>query len=200
MRCRKANYACGKAVEGFPQEHCRRPSCHTKEFEWRSGILCESCQEQQKTKGSQSEAKGRRKPFFRGRHLQMYLVPVARAPSEICRRCGEPAIRPGFKGSIAARAVPLRCYEDDEVWESTVPKQLRGDRHHRQLSAACFQPQPQQLESRRLPSAVPRRGRFSSGSARVCQGFGPVRWNCALAAVTALLHRPAGAVSSKRRH
>jgi len=64
----------------------------------------------------------------------VYLVHLALAPSEICSRYGESATSPDLKTSIASRAFPLRCCDDDEVdhlgisLKQTVPKQLRGDR------------------------------------------------------------------------
>lgn len=72
-----------------------------------------------------------------------YRVPLALALSEICRRCGESAIGPDLKASIAARAFPLRYSEDDEVrisweslWSELFPSNSAGiERHHRQLSA-----------------------------------------------------------------
>ena len=39
-------------------------------------------------------------------------VPLALAPLEICRRHGESAISPDLKASIAARAFPLRHYDE----------------------------------------------------------------------------------------
>ena len=77
---------CVKAVEAFPSsfqhEYCRRPSCHTKNWSAAAGYF-PSLARNKKPKGCQSEAKDRRKPYFRGPHVQTCSAPVARAPSEI---------------------------------------------------------------------------------------------------------------------
>ena len=72
-----------------------------------------------------------------------YRAFLALAPSEICRRCGESAISPDLKASIASRPFPLRYSEDDKVkisceslWSELFPSSSAVvERHHRQLSA-----------------------------------------------------------------
>ena len=70
-----------------------------------SVMLYESCQEQQKT-GVVSERRpkrGKDSNFVDDTSWNAYRVPLALAPSEICRRCGEFAISPDLEASIAAR-------------------------------------------------------------------------------------------------